>query len=37
MFRYKLSSWLASIFCTRSLSNMRNVENGLKQISMAMM
>ncbi|GAV59839.1 UPF0139 domain-containing protein [Cephalotus follicularis] len=37
MFRYKLSSWLAIIFCAQSLSNMRNVENDLKQISMAMM
>ncbi|EOY22035.1 hypothetical protein QUC31_007535 [Theobroma cacao] len=37
MFRYKLSSWLAIIFCAQSLANMRNVENDLKQISMAMM
>ncbi|WRX18876.1 PAT complex subunit Asterix - like 1 [Theobroma cacao] len=34
---YKLSSWLAIIFCAQSLANMRNVENDLKQISMAMM
>ncbi|XVE56834.1 hypothetical protein DITRI_Ditri04bG0042400 [Diplodiscus trichospermus] len=37
MFRYKLSSWLAIIFCAQSLANMRNIENDLKQISMAMM
>lgn len=37
MFRYKISSWLALIFCAQSLANMRNVENDLKQISMAMM
>ncbi|KAG8379265.1 hypothetical protein BUALT_Bualt07G0070600 [Buddleja alternifolia] len=37
MFRYKVCSWLAIIFCAQSLSNMRNVENDLKQISMAMM
>ncbi|CAK9147981.1 unnamed protein product [Ilex paraguariensis] len=37
MFRYKLSSWLAIIFCAQSLVNMRNIENDLKQISMAMM
>ncbi|MBA0656728.1 hypothetical protein Goklo_009064 [Gossypium klotzschianum] len=37
MFRYKLSSWLAIIFCAQSLANMKNVENDLKQISMAMM
>ncbi|XP_010546197.1 PREDICTED: protein Asterix [Tarenaya hassleriana] len=37
MFRYKLCSWLAIIFCAQSLSNMRNLENDLKQISMAMM
>ncbi|XP_022134591.1 protein Asterix [Momordica charantia] len=37
MFRYKLSSWLAIIFCAQSLVNMRNMENDLKQISMAMM
>ncbi|KAA3460631.1 protein Asterix [Gossypium australe] len=36
MFRYKLSSWLAIIFCAQSLANMKNVENDLKQISMAM-
>uniref|UniRef100_A0A9I9DFE6 Protein Asterix n=1 Tax=Cucumis melo TaxID=3656 RepID=A0A9I9DFE6_CUCME len=35
--QYKLSSWLAIIFCAQSLANMRNVENDLKQISMAMM
>ncbi|KAF9624171.1 hypothetical protein IFM89_008109 [Coptis chinensis] len=37
LFRYKLSSWLAIIFCAQSLSNMKNVETDLKQISMAMM
>ncbi|KAM7269601.1 hypothetical protein ACFE04_025098 [Oxalis oulophora] len=37
MFRYKLSSWIAIIFCAQSLANMRNFENDLKQISMAMM
>ncbi|XP_057950769.1 protein Asterix [Malania oleifera] len=37
MFRYKMSSWLAIIFCAQSLANMRNVENDLKQISMAFM
>ncbi|PON70328.1 Protein Asterix [Trema orientale] len=37
MFRYKLSSWLAIIFCAQSLANMRNYENDLKQISMAFM
>ncbi|KAK4252500.1 hypothetical protein QN277_014493 [Acacia crassicarpa] len=37
MFRYKLSSWLALIFCAQSLSNMRNMENDLKQVMMAMM
>ncbi|KAF6165116.1 hypothetical protein GIB67_000700, partial [Kingdonia uniflora] len=36
MFRYKLSSWVAIIFCAQSLSNMKNVETDLKQISMAM-
>lgn len=35
--QYKLSSWLAIIFCAQSLVNMRNMENDLKQISMAMM
>jgi hypothetical protein len=35
--QYKLSSWLAIVFCAQSLANMRNVENDLKQISMAMM
>ncbi|MQM20218.1 hypothetical protein Taro_053235 [Colocasia esculenta] len=34
---YKLCSWLAVIFCAQSLANMRNLENDLKQISMAMM
>ncbi|XP_020579666.1 protein Asterix isoform X2 [Phalaenopsis equestris] len=34
---YKLCSWLAIIFCAESLVNMRNFENDLKQISMAMM
>ncbi|KAJ7956454.1 Protein Asterix [Quillaja saponaria] len=37
MFRYKIGSWLAIIFCAQSLANMRNVETDLKQISMAMM
>ncbi|CAN0871031.1 Protein Asterix [Linum grandiflorum] len=37
MFRYKLCSWLAIIFCAQSLANMRNIENDLKQISMASM
>uniref|UniRef100_A0A1D1Z1G8 Protein Asterix n=1 Tax=Anthurium amnicola TaxID=1678845 RepID=A0A1D1Z1G8_9ARAE len=37
MLRYKLCSWLALIFCAQSLANMRNLENDLKQISMAMM
>ncbi|EXB90191.1 hypothetical protein L484_015485 [Morus notabilis] len=37
MFRYKLSSWLAIIFCAQSIANMRNYENDLKQVSMAMM
>ncbi|KZV21699.1 protein Asterix-like [Dorcoceras hygrometricum] len=37
MFRYKVCSWLAIIFCAQSLANMRNFENDLKQISMAMM
>jgi len=35
--RYKICSWLAIIFCAQSLANMRNLENDLKQISMAMM
>ncbi|ONK75797.1 uncharacterized protein A4U43_C03F20650 [Asparagus officinalis] len=33
---YKLCSWLAIIFCAQSLVNMKNMENDLKQISMAM-
>ncbi|KAL3640520.1 hypothetical protein CASFOL_015488 [Castilleja foliolosa] len=37
MFRYKICSWFAIIFCAQSLANMRNMENDLKQISMAMM
>jgi hypothetical protein len=37
MFRYKLGSWLALIFCAQSIVNMRNVENDLKQVMMAMM
>ncbi|RDX64022.1 Protein Asterix [Mucuna pruriens] len=37
MFRYKLSSWVALIFCAQSVANMRNVENDLKQVMMAMM
>ncbi|KAH9329802.1 hypothetical protein KI387_001910, partial [Taxus chinensis] len=36
MLRYKLGSWLAIICCAQSLANMRNVENDLKQIIMAM-
>lgn len=35
--QYKICSWLAIIFCAQSLANMRNLENDLKQISMAMM
>ncbi|KAG8388735.1 hypothetical protein BUALT_Bualt02G0156200 [Buddleja alternifolia] len=35
MFRYKICSWLAIIFSAQSLANMRNMENDLKQISMA--
>ncbi|KAJ3669803.1 hypothetical protein LUZ60_010127 [Juncus effusus] len=37
IFRYKLCSWLAIIFCAQSLSNMRNFETELKQVSMAFM
>lgn len=37
MFKYKLGSWLAIIFCAQSLVNMRSMENDLKQISMAIM
>ncbi|KAL9239477.1 hypothetical protein vseg_013795 [Gypsophila vaccaria] len=37
MFRYKLGSWLALIFCAQSLANMKNIETDLKQFSMAMM
>ncbi|KAI3922297.1 hypothetical protein MKX01_005986 [Papaver californicum] len=37
MFRYKLCSWLAILFCAQSLASMKNFENDLKQISMAMM
>ncbi|XP_050376369.1 protein Asterix [Argentina anserina] len=37
MFRYKLCSWLAIIFCAQSLVNMKSIENDLKQISMALM
>ncbi|MCL7048674.1 hypothetical protein MKW94_022198 [Papaver nudicaule] len=33
---YKLCSWLAIIFCAQSLASMKNFENDLKQISMAM-
>ncbi|XP_011621099.1 protein Asterix [Amborella trichopoda] len=36
MLRYKLCSWLAIICCAQSLANMRNVENDLKQVVMAM-
>uniref|UniRef100_A0A803P9L3 Protein Asterix n=1 Tax=Cannabis sativa TaxID=3483 RepID=A0A803P9L3_CANSA len=35
MFRYKLCSWLAIIFCAQSLANMKNFETDLKQVSMA--
>lgn len=35
--QYKLSSWLAIVFCAQSLANMRNFETDLKQVSMAMM
>ncbi|KAK1317355.1 Protein Asterix [Acorus calamus] len=37
MFRYKLGSWLAIIFCAQALANMRNIETDLKQITMAFM
>ncbi|XP_030495780.2 protein Asterix [Cannabis sativa] len=37
MFRYKLCSWLAIIFCAQSLANMKNFETDLKQVSMAFM
>ncbi|GFP86139.1 protein asterix, partial [Phtheirospermum japonicum] len=37
IFWYKICSWFAIIFCAQSLANMRNMENDLKQISMAMM
>ncbi|XP_062116664.1 protein Asterix [Humulus lupulus] len=37
MFRYKLCSWLAIIFCAQSLVNMKNFETDLKQVSMAFM
>ncbi|OAY63132.1 protein Asterix [Ananas comosus] len=37
MFRYKLCSWLAIIFCAQSFANMKNIENDLKQVSMAFM
>ncbi|KAM0070307.1 putative PAT complex subunit Asterix [Helianthus debilis subsp. tardiflorus] len=33
MFRYKLGSWLALIFCAQSLANTKNIETDLKQIS----
>lgn len=36
MLRYKLGSWLALICCAQSLANMKNAENDLKQIIMAM-
>lgn len=35
--QYKICSWIAMIFCAQSLANMKNMENDLKQISMAMM
>ncbi|KAK9748125.1 hypothetical protein RND81_02G037700 [Saponaria officinalis] len=37
MFRYKLGSWLALIFCAQLLANMKNMETDLKHFSMAMM
>lgn len=37
MFKYKLGSWLALIFCAQSLANMRNIETDLKQISTGFM
>ncbi|KAI4335920.1 hypothetical protein L6164_014516 [Bauhinia variegata] len=37
MFRYKLCSWIALIFCAESLCNMRNIETDLKQVTMAIM
>ncbi|MCO5577692.1 hypothetical protein L7F22_031524 [Adiantum nelumboides] len=33
---YKFASWLALICCAQSLANMRDFENDLKQIVMAM-
>ncbi|KAI5071701.1 hypothetical protein GOP47_0013952 [Adiantum capillus-veneris] len=36
MLRYKFASWLALICCAQSLANMRDFENDLKQIVMAM-
>ncbi|KAH7283736.1 hypothetical protein KP509_34G021500 [Ceratopteris richardii] len=36
MLRYKFASWLALIFCAQSLANMRDYENDLKQVVMAM-
>ncbi|CAA6653527.1 unnamed protein product [Spirodela intermedia] len=37
MFKYKVCSWVSLIFCAQALVNMKNLENDLKQISMAMM
>ncbi|KAM0862799.1 hypothetical protein ACQ4PT_045021 [Festuca glaucescens] len=37
MMHYKVCSWIAIIFCTQSLANMKNFENDLKQLSMAFM
>ncbi|KAE9607830.1 hypothetical protein Lalb_Chr09g0334301 [Lupinus albus] len=37
MFKYKLCSWLALVFCAQSIANMRNIENDLKQVMMAIM
>ncbi|PKA50348.1 Protein Asterix [Apostasia shenzhenica] len=31
MFRYKICSWLAIIFVAKSLANMKNMENDLRQ------
>ncbi|KAG5582959.1 hypothetical protein H5410_053586 [Solanum commersonii] len=35
--RYKICSWIVIIFSVLSLANIRNIENDLKQISLAMM
>ncbi|EFJ10500.1 hypothetical protein SELMODRAFT_177892 [Selaginella moellendorffii] len=36
MLRNKIGSWLALIFCAQSLANMKNLENDLKQVVMAL-